>query len=216
MKHLLPMNLQFFSEEVPKDGQVAGSEADTSTVEGTEGEQQEEKPDDPPPRMYSDREYQAQSVKQFSAGITKAMKEAGFDGSTEDDFKKNLKAFKEWQNAQLSEAEKQAKALGDANAAAADAQAKLVKYEQADAVRQAGVIEKHVRYVAFEASEMATAENIDFAAAVERFLEAHKDQYTTGPNETPPPTHQMKVTTGGKKQGEQEKNDFDFSHFAKF
>ena len=62
MKYLLPMNLQFFSEEGPQNGQGAGSEAGTPTAEGAESKQQEEKQDDPPPKTYSEKEYNDMAV----------------------------------------------------------------------------------------------------------------------------------------------------------
>jgi hypothetical protein len=45
---------------------------------------------------------------QYAAGIKSVLKEAGFDANKDDDFKKQLKAFKAWQDTQKSEAEKAA------------------------------------------------------------------------------------------------------------
>jgi len=57
-------------------------------------------------QTYSKGDYDAMAVKQYNAGITKAMKDAGFTGASADDFKKSLKDFKVWQDSQKTELEK--------------------------------------------------------------------------------------------------------------
>jgi len=111
----------------------------------------------------------------------------------------------------------QAEALASAQITAAEAQAEVAKYKQAEAVRKAGVTEKFVGYVGFEAGQVAIAENIDFDAALKKFLEANKE-YTPADADPPPNprTHTIKLDTGGNKSDPPQENLFDFSYLANF
>lgn len=225
MKHLVPMNLQFFNEsntagtDTPPADAKAGEQTPSATpppatppaigAEPPAGQGNQP----PPTKTYSQKEYDDMMVKQLNAGIAKAMKEAGFEGISQDDFKKNLSTFKKWQDEQKTEAQKQQEALAAAQKLAEDSQAELITYRQNDLVRGAGVDDKYIGFVSFEVSQLAKSKGIEFGAALTEFLESNKDQYTKAAQPTTPPTtHTMTFGTGDGKPSNQPKDAFNFNY----
>ncbi|MCL2563139.1 MAG: hypothetical protein FWE08_03795 [Oscillospiraceae bacterium] len=154
-------------------------------------------------RMYDEKSYNDFGLKQFNAGLMKAMKDAGFTPGSEKDFKAALVAFKAHQESQKTEAEKQATALQTARQERDAAVAAAQEYERAEAVRAAGVDAQFAGYVAFEVGKLVT-DTADFRTALATYLKANAERFNKAPD-----TRSVQVTTDPPK-ADATTDDFDF------
>jgi len=147
-------------------------------------------------RTFSEKEFNHMALKQYSAGIINAMKEAGFTDVDENNFKKNLSSFKKWTDDQKTSEQLARDAEAAAKQEAAAAQAELSKYKQSDALRKAGVQEDFIGYVGYEVSRMAESTNVEFESAMQEFLSANTSYLNTPTAQTPTSqeTEQQKET----------------------
>lgn len=109
----------------------------------------------------------------------------------------DLKAFKEWQESQKTEAQKQAEQLAAEKARADTAASQLTELKQLEAVRKQNVDETFVGYVHYEANRKAAAENITFDEALVTIMAESADKYKRQE------TRQVNVTTGDQQKPDQ-------------
>lgn len=147
---------------------------DTGTAAGTQQTTQPSNPETnpkpaPSPRTYTDTEYQRMSTAQYAQGLAAAMKEAGFEPDRGDDFKKQMKAFREWQEAQKTDAQKQADALTTATKDLAAERSKTLELERKVLALGKGIpADKLPRYV--KLAESYLGEDGDFDKAMDAAL----------------------------------------------
>ncbi|MDL2235406.1 hypothetical protein LJC07_04530 [Christensenellaceae bacterium OttesenSCG-928-L17] len=99
------MNLQLFAEATPGDnGDGQGTApAQQQTPPAGQPAQPAEPPAAPQGKTYTEAEYLAMSSSQYSKGMAKIMKDAGYELDKKQDFEAQLAAFKQWQDGQKSE-----------------------------------------------------------------------------------------------------------------
>ena len=108
------------------------------------------------------------------------------------------KQFRDWQETQKTEAQKHADALQELKLQAELAKSEVIKLQQRESLRKAGISDKYNSYVQFEVQNTAKQKNLTFDTALSLFMETNKDVYTnTSINNDNSTTREMSVSTGG-------------------
>lgn len=122
-------------------------------------------------RTYSQEEYQRMSTSQYKAGIVAVMKEAGFEPEKGAEFQAQMKAFREWQDAQKSDLERATDASGKLQAALDTEKARADLLERRVAALGKGVpADKIDDYISLAVARMK--DDVAFEAALENALAA--------------------------------------------
>lgn len=167
MDNLVPATV---GQSTEQPGTAAGNEQTTEPVTPTTNVSPAPEQSPAPPRTYTEDQYQRMSTSQYAAGLAAAMREAGFEPTRGEDFKKQMAAFKQWQDSQKTDAEKQADTAKKSQDELAAERAKTTALERKLTALSKGVpADKIDRYTAIAATYMA--DDVDFESALGKALE---------------------------------------------
>lgn len=136
VKNWLPFNLQFFAEKDGEDKDDSAGVNSDETKGAEEKDEEEEKPGEEE-KTLTQSEMNAIAAKEKKQGKKAMLKELGF--KNESDAKKEMEAFRQWKESQMSDEEKaqrDAKEKDDAQQALLD---RALKAEQKLAALSAGI-----------------------------------------------------------------------------
>ena len=188
MLELLPLNLQFFADGGEEQSDQTDNSGGENQKQGTDSQQQSEE------KTFTQEDVNNLIAKEAKKAQEKLLKQLGID-----DFKnakEGLQKFKEWQDSQKTEAEKQAEKL-QALEQEKDTLAEENKSLKAQlSALKAGVNAESVEDVVVLAQKYVS-EDVDFDNAVQKVLEKyphfkgqqeehqeHKPSFTTGQHQT--------------------------------
>ncbi|MDL2257867.1 hypothetical protein LJC42_01730 [Eubacteriales bacterium OttesenSCG-928-K08] len=174
------MNLQLFAEATPAaNGDEAAVPKQQQTSPAGQPAQPTETPAVPQDKTYTEAEFLAMSSSQYSKGMAKVMKDAGFEPDKEQGFKTQITAFKQWQDGQKTELQLAQEAAG--RVPAKDAEIDELK-AQIEASR-VGVAPEFAPDVILLAKQQQNYKD-DRAAAIKAVLEKYPHFKGQQPNTT--------------------------------
>lgn len=139
VRNRLPYNLQLFATSADKDGEGEDdiAEENNNEVEETEGKDGgEEKPDEEE-KTLTQSEMNAIATKEKKQGKKAMLKELGF--KNESDAKKEIEAFRQWKESQMTDEEKAQRDAKEKDAAQQALLDRALKAEQKLAALSAGI-----------------------------------------------------------------------------
>lgn len=128
-KQLIPMNLQYFADEPDP--------ADTGSSTGGENKDQSSDNNDSTGDVFTQDDLTRVGTKENKQGYSKALKDAGYESM--DDLKNDIQGFKEYQESQQTDAEKQTEALETANTQISELSKDLANAQSQNAALKTGV-----------------------------------------------------------------------------
>lgn len=168
VEDLLRLNLQHFAEGDPPADPPAGDPTPTDPPSG--GNNPTDPPAGEPDKTFSQEDVNNIATKEARKAQEKLFKELGIEDF--DNAKEGMKQFKEWQDAQKTEAEKQTEKLTNLEKSHADVQSENQTLKAQVSAVKAGVNADSVEDVVTLAKNLVS-DDVDMDAAIKKVMEKY-------------------------------------------